>query len=99
MLSRPRCSRLSPRVKIYFLDVWRYEAPTEKQIAQAEDQRKNAETARAAADNAYRQAIGLTPEQYVQLKRIEMEVKVCSEGKCTFIENAGAMPALSLATH
>jgi regulator of protease activity HflC (stomatin/prohibitin superfamily) len=72
---------------------------TEKQIAQAEEQRKNAETARAAADNAYRQAIGLTPEQYVQLKRIEMEVKVCSEGKCTFIENAGAMPALSLATH
>jgi regulator of protease activity HflC (stomatin/prohibitin superfamily) len=71
---------------------------TEKQIAQAEEQRKNAETARAAADNAYRQAIGLTPEQYVQLKRIEMEVKVCSEGKCTFIENAGAMPALSLST-
>jgi len=70
---------------------------TEKQIAQAEEQRKNAETARAAADNAYRQAIGLTPEQYVQLKRIEMEVKVCSEGKCTFIESAGPAPALSLA--
>jgi hypothetical protein len=70
---------------------------TEKQIAQAEDQRKNAETARAAADNAYRQAIGLTPEQYVQLKRIEMEVKVCSEGKCTFIENGGAVPALTVA--
>jgi regulator of protease activity HflC (stomatin/prohibitin superfamily) len=71
---------------------------TEMQIKLAEDQRKDAEQSRAAADNAYRQAIGLTPEQYVQLKRIEMEVKVCSEGKCTFIENAGAVPALNLGT-
>ncbi|HEY3785797.1 MAG TPA: SPFH domain-containing protein [Steroidobacteraceae bacterium] len=69
---------------------------TEKQIKLAEDQRKSAEEARAAADNAYRQAIGLSPEQYVQLKRIEMELKVCQDGKCTFIENAGAMPALNV---
>ncbi len=61
---------------------------TEKQIKLAEDQRKAAEEARAAADNAYRQALGLSPEQYVQLKRIEMERAVCSEGKCTFIEGA-----------
>jgi regulator of protease activity HflC (stomatin/prohibitin superfamily) len=60
---------------------------TEKQIALAEDQRKAAETARAAADNAYRQAIGLSPEQYVELKKIEMETRVCAEGKCTFIES------------
>jgi len=59
---------------------------TEKQIKLAEDQRKAAEESRAAADNAYRQAIGLSPEQYVQLKRIEMERVVCAEGKCTFIE-------------
>lgn len=69
---------------------------TEKQIALAEDQRKAAETARAAADNAYRQAIGLTPEQYIQLKRIEMETKVCDGGKCTFIENGSALPAVNL---
>ena len=69
---------------------------TEIQIKNAETQRKAAEEARAAADNAYRQAIGLSPEQYVQLKRVEMELKVCGEGKCTFIENAGAMPALSV---
>src|SRR4029077_8875984 len=69
---------------------------TEKQIKLAEDQRKSAEESRAAADNAYRQAIGLSPEQYVQLKRIEMELKVCGEGKCTFIENSGAVPALSV---
>jgi hypothetical protein len=67
---------------------------TEIQIKNAETQRKSAEEARAAADNAYRQAIGLSPEQYVQLKRIEMEQKVCSDGKCTYIVNSGAVPAL-----
>ena len=69
---------------------------TEKQIKLAEDQRKSAEESRAAADNAYRQAIGLSPEQYVQLKRIEMERAVCSDGKCTFIENGGAVPAFGV---
>src|SRR5271169_2838296 len=62
---------------------------TEQQTKLAEVQRKSAEEARAAADNAYRQAIGLSPEQYVQLKRIEMEQRVCADGKCTFIENSG----------
>jgi regulator of protease activity HflC (stomatin/prohibitin superfamily) len=69
---------------------------TEQQIRLAENQRKSAEEARAAADNAYRQAIGLSPEQYVQLKRIEMELKVCADGKCTFIENAGAVPTFNV---
>jgi regulator of protease activity HflC (stomatin/prohibitin superfamily) len=69
---------------------------TEKQIKLAEDQRKMAEQSRAAADNAYRQAIGLSPEQYVQLKRIEMEAKVCADGKCTFIENGGAIPSFNV---
>lgn len=69
---------------------------TEKQIALAEDQRKNAETSRAAADNAYRQAIGLSPDQYVQLKRIEMMNRVCSEAKCTFIENAAGVAAFNV---
>lgn len=69
---------------------------TEKQIKLAEDQRKLAEESRAAADNAYRQAIGLSPEQYVQIKRIEMERAVCADGKCTFIENAGAVPTFAV---
>jgi regulator of protease activity HflC (stomatin/prohibitin superfamily) len=69
---------------------------TEKQIKLAEDQRKSAEESRAAADNAYRQAIGLSPEQYVQLKRIEMELKVCDEGKCTFIDNSSGGLALNV---
>ena len=69
---------------------------TEKQIKLAEDQRKSAEESRAAADNAYRLAIGLSPEQYVELKRIEMEVKVCGDGKCTFIVNSGTPVALNV---
>lgn len=69
---------------------------TEIQIKNAETQRKAAEEARAAADNAYRQAIGLSPEQYVQLKRIEMERAVCEQAKCTFIENAGALPTFGV---
>lgn len=70
---------------------------TEKQIKLAEDQRKDAEIARATADNAYRQAIGLSPEQYVQLKNIEMVHSVCSTGKCTFIQGPGsAMPVLNI---
>ena len=71
-------------------------ANTEKQIKLAEDQRKSAEESRAAADNAYRQAIGLSPDQYIQLKRIEMEQKVCAESKCTFIVNSGAVPTLNV---
>ncbi len=69
---------------------------TEKQVKLAEDQRKAAEESRAAADNAYRQALGLSPEQYVQLKRIEMEGRVCAEGKCTFIDNSSAVPTFAV---
>jgi hypothetical protein len=69
---------------------------TEQQTKLAEVQRKSAEEARAAADNAYRQAIGLSPEQYVQLKRIEMEQRVCADAKCTFIENSGAVPVFGV---
>ncbi len=69
---------------------------TEMQIKLAEDQRRLAETSRAAADNAYREAIGLSPEQYVQLKKIEMEQAVCADSKCTFIENGSVTPTVSV---
>ena len=46
---------------------------TEQQTKLAEVQRKAAEEARAAADNAYRHALGPSPEQHAELKRIEME--------------------------
>jgi regulator of protease activity HflC (stomatin/prohibitin superfamily) len=72
---------------------------TEKQTKLAEDQRKMAEESRAAADNAYREAMHLSPEQFIQLERIKMENNVCGEkGKatCTFIQNGSAVPTLSV---
>ena len=72
---------------------------TEQQRKMAEDQRLSAETSRAAADNAYREHMGLSPEQFIALERIKMEQEVCGEkGKatCTFIQNGGATPVLNM---
>src|SRR5271167_3476859 len=50
---------------------------TEKQTKLAEDQRKMAEQSRADADNAYRESMHLSPEQFIQLEAIKMQAKVC----------------------
>ena len=71
---------------------------TERQVKLAEDARAQAEASRAAADNAYRQALGLSPEQFIQLEMIKMQAIACGpQGKasCTFIQN-GATPVLNL---
>jgi regulator of protease activity HflC (stomatin/prohibitin superfamily) len=63
---------------------------TEKQTKLAEDQRQQAEQSRANADNAYRESMHLSPEQFIQLEQIKMQNAVCGEqGKanCTFIQN------------
>jgi regulator of protease activity HflC (stomatin/prohibitin superfamily) len=68
---------------------------TEQQMKLAEDQRAAAETSRAKADNAYREAMGLSPQQFIQLETVKMQRDVCGEqGKatCTFIQNGGAQP-------
>jgi regulator of protease activity HflC (stomatin/prohibitin superfamily) len=72
---------------------------TEKQTKLAEDQRKMAEQSRADADNAYRESMHLSPEQFIQLEAIKMQSRVCGpEGKatCTFIQNGGATPVYNL---
>lgn len=58
---------------------------TEKQRKLAEDARLAAEVSRAAADNAYRNAMNLTPEQFLRLETIHMQERVCARGGCTFI--------------
>lgn len=71
---------------------------TEQQKKLAEDQRALAETSRAKADNAYREALGLSPQQFIQLETVKMQREVCGEqGKatCTFIQN-GAQPVYDL---
>ena len=71
---------------------------TEQQRKLAEDQRKAAETSRANAVNAYREAMQLSPAQFIQLETVKMQMEVCGErGKatCTFIQN-GAQPVYDL---
>jgi len=73
---------------------------TEQQTKLAEDQRAAAETSRARADNAYREALGLSPQQFIQLETVKMQREVCGEqGKatCTFIQSGGAQPVYDLA--
>jgi hypothetical protein len=65
----------------------------------AEDQRMQAEQSRANADNAYREAMHLSPEQFIQLETIKMQALVCGpqgKGACTLIQN-GATPVYNLA--
>lgn len=58
---------------------------TEAMKKDAETARKQAELARAEADNAYRSQMSLSPEQFVDLQRIQMQHDVCIKGGCTFI--------------
>lgn len=69
---------------------------TEQQAKLAEDQRRFHEESRAAADNAYREAMRLSPEQYLQLQQINMLRDVCGGGKCTFLMGTGAVPTISV---
>lgn len=72
-------------------------AITMQQTKLAEDQRKAAEQSRAAADNAYREAMQLSPDQFLQLERIKMQRDVCSHEKsCTFFIGGGASPVLDV---
>jgi hypothetical protein len=75
-------------------------AITEQQTKLAEDQRKAAEQSRAAADNAYRQAMQLSPDQFLQLERIKMQRDVCAHGTtCTFFIGGGASPVIDVGRH
>lgn len=49
---------------------------------QAEIQREREQTARARADNAYRNSIGLSPEQFVQLEGIKRYSEACAKSTC-----------------
>lgn len=71
---------------------------TEKQRKLAEDQRKMAEQSRANADNAYRNAMGLSPEQFIRLETIKMQYVVCSKdaAHCNFVFGGGAVPTLDV---
>lgn len=64
---------------------------TEQQRKLAEDSRRNAELSKASADNAYREKMQFSPEQFLRLENIRMQEKVCSgehKGDCTFVIGA-----------
>ena len=76
-------------------------AITEQQRKLAEDQRKTAEKSRADADNAYREAMQLSPDQFLRLETIKMQHEVCGpngKANCTFLMGAssGVTPVLSV---
>lgn len=58
---------------------------TEQQRKLAEDARQLAEKSRAASDNAYREAMNLSPDQFLKLENIKMMDRACAGGKCTMI--------------
>lgn len=69
---------------------------TEAQRKLAEDGRKAAEDSRAAADNAYRDKMSLSTEQFVELERLKMLKEACGDkpGTCTFFIGGGPTPVL-----
>lgn len=69
---------------------------TEKQTQMAEEARKGAELARADADNAYREKMQLSPEQFIHLQQIDMQKRVCDGGKCTFIIGTNVTPVANV---
>jgi regulator of protease activity HflC (stomatin/prohibitin superfamily) len=52
---------------------------TEREKAKAEGAREIAEVARARADNAYRNAMGLSPNQFIQLEAVKAQIRVAEE--------------------
>ena len=67
---------------------------TEQMTQKAEVARKQAQMAKADADNAYRTQMNLSPEQFVELERIKMQRAACATGQrsCTFVVgDAGVM--------
>ena len=69
---------------------------TEGQRKLAEDARKAAETSRADADNAYRNSMNMSPDQYLEMLRINMQRDACMNGNthCTLILNGSKSPTI-----
>lgn len=59
---------------------------TEHQKKLAEDARREAEISRAAADNAYREALGMSTAQFIALEQVKMLREVCAKSSCSFIQ-------------
>lgn len=65
---------------------------TMQQADAAERARKEAETSRAAADNAYRLALGMSSDEFVKLEQAKLLVEACSKAKeCVLVPQGTAV--------
>lgn len=69
---------------------------TERLRQQAEQQRKAAETTRAEADNAYREGMRLSPEQFIQLEQIKGLSYIATKANGFTVVYGGAVPTLGV---
>lgn len=69
---------------------------SEVQRKLAEDKRKMAEESRAASDNAYRKAMSLSPEQFIQLEQIKALKDIAKTEKATLILGNGVVPTMNV---
>lgn len=70
---------------------------TQQKSKLSQDARRAAELSRAAADNAYREAMQMSPEQFLELERIKQFAAVCGGGKCNiYVTGGGVVPVLSV---
>lgn len=56
----------------------------------AEEQREKEQIAKARADNAYRNAMNLSPEQFVQLETVKRYSEACAKSTCVVDATGGA---------
>jgi len=62
---------------------------TIKNAGLAEVARADTERKRGEADQAYQRAIGLDPQQFIQLRTLETLKDVCGNKNCTFVQGTG----------
>lgn len=62
----------------------------------SEGKREEEQKAKAKADNAYRENLGLTPEQYVDLEKSKMFSEACEKSKACIITTPTASPIINV---
>ena len=69
---------------------------TQRERVLAEESREKAETASANADKAYMKALGLNPEQYLQMKQLDNQKLAIEKGSNVSIIMGNAQPMFNV---
>lgn len=62
----------------------------------SEGKREEEQKAKAKADNAYRENLGLTPEQYVDLEKSKMFSEACEKSKACIVTTPNVSPIVNI---